>query len=840
MADDMITLTVNGREIQASRDRLLIHVLRELEVRVPTLCHDDRLTPYGGCRLCVVERRDGRGGLVPACSTPVQPGMVIETDTDAVVTSRQKQLQLLVLNHRMECPVCERRGDCRFQDLLYEIGTPEDPLPFERAAGVRDTSSPVIERDPEKCLVCGRCVRLCEEVQGVAAIGVVDRGLDSRVTTFEDRPLDCEFCGQCVNACPVGALVARPWVSEVPPWMRTSRATTCSFCPCGCEVTVETWQGEVVRVTGRPESDPNHGKLCAKGWLGLDVLSSPQRVTTPLVRRNGGLVEATWEEALEAATSALARGRGAGGSVLAVAGAELTVEDGYRLQRLVRGNLGSAQVHTAPVGGVRALTRGLFGVQDHPGSNGGYAELRKADVVLLVRGDPTRTHPLVKTEIVQGVVQRGQRLLMAAAFPGGLERQAEEHLELAPGSEQFLLSGLAALMLERSPELFAPLADLEGAEAWRRSLAPWTLEVTARSTGLETADVERLATTLVGADRPLIGVVTGLGIPGDEASASQAAAALAALLGAGAGMMVLGEGADVQGLVDVGLHPSLLPGHRRAGDAYDRGEIERLTGVAPPTAEGTSLAEALETAGRGAVETLWLLGTGTLGAVADRSAAEAALTGARDVVVQSAFLTEEARRADVVLPVSLLGERRGSVVGWDGIRRPMVPVVDAPAVPGDGQLIAELARRLGAPQPDDEALEKEIGVVVPWPFPEPELRRVAEAPEPAEPESGDGLLLDASPHLFHAGAVTSYSARLQELSPTDAARLHPEEAARIGAASGDPVTVSGDHGEARFRVRVDRHVREGTVVVPRFGVDGAGTKLTSADDEPRRVRVRRS
>jgi len=215
-----VSLAVNGRPVRTARHRLLIHLLRELGVRVPTLCHDDRLTPYGGCRLCVVERVDGGGELVPACSTRVQDGMVIETDSPAVIESRQQQLQLLALNHRMECPVCERNSDCRLQDLIYEIGVPNDLLPFEFTPGARDDQSPVINRDPAKCVVCGRCVRLCEEVQGVAALGFVGRGLETRVAPFLDRPLDCEFCGQCVNACPVGALVARPYASLVPTWQR--------------------------------------------------------------------------------------------------------------------------------------------------------------------------------------------------------------------------------------------------------------------------------------------------------------------------------------------------------------------------------------------------------------------------------------------------------------------------------------------------------------------------------------------------------------------------------------------------------------------------------------------
>lgn len=837
MANDTVQLTVNGREVEAPRDQLLIHVLRNLGIRVPTLCHDDRLTPYGGCRLCVVERKDGRGGLVVSCSTPVQPGMTIETDTEAVVTSRRRQLQLLVINHRMECPNCERRGGCGFQDLLYEIGTPEEALPFDLVRAPRHTASPVIEREPEKCIICGRCVRLCEEVQGVSAIGLVGRGLEAHVSTFEDSVLDCEFCGQCVNTCPVGALVARPWVSEVPPWMRTTSTTTCSFCACGCELSLDSWQGDIVKVSGNPRSEPNRGKLCAKGWLGLDVLDSPERVTTPLVRRDGELVEASWDEAIDATVAAL---EDAGGSVLAMAGAQVSVEDGYRLQRLVR-SVGSNDVHIAPTGGLDALTRGLAPMFDNPGSTAGYAELNQADLVFVVRGDPTRTHPLVKTEIVQGVTQRGRRLILAHGLSGGLERHAETYLALTPGTDAVLLNGLCARILARSEEAFAGLAAIDGAEVWRQSLAPFTLETTSSITGVSADVIERVAGALLAAERPVVGLVTGLGTPGDEVEASRAAAALTGLLGGEAGLMVLSQLADVQGLVDVGLDPVLLPGRRQVAEEAHRREIERLTGVAPPPAPGRTLDAGLEAGARGEVATLWMLGVGGPSAVPGRFPLDRAGSVARHVIVQDAFLSpEEARWADVVLPVATLAERRGSTVGWDGVRRVLNPVAAAPNVPSDGDLIAEIARRLGAPQPDDGGLATELDAVVEWPASRPVLKKLLAAAAPSPVAVAEGMRLDVSPHLFHSGPATAHSAQLLELSPTVAVRLHPQDAGRLGVGSGERVDLVAEGGEVHGRVRLDHNVRPGAVVVPWLAEGGAVSALMPQGNETVSVHVRRS
>ncbi|HSL17553.1 MAG TPA: molybdopterin-dependent oxidoreductase [Methylomirabilota bacterium] len=836
MQPSPVALTVNGQRAHSPGQRLLIHVLRELGIRVPTLCHDDRLTPYGGCRMCLVERLDGPGGLVPACSTVIQEGMVIATDSEVVIEARRQQLQLLLLNHRMDCPVCGRNSDCRLQDLVHEFGLPQERLPFEPTPAPRDEASPVIIRDPGRCVVCGRCVRLCEEVQGVAAIALLGRGLDTRVGTFLDRPLDCEFCGQCVNACPVGALVARPYADPVPAWQRTRVTTTCSFCACGCELAVEHRGGRLQRVASRTSGNHNRGKLCVKGWLGLDVVSSPDRLTSPLIRKDGVLVEASWEEALATAADGLRRASGRG-RVVVSGGGRLSCEDGYLLQALAREVLHSPDVGTAPVGGVSALVDGVGEVFDRPASSAGFEDLRQADLVLVIGADPTRSHPLVKTELVQAAVQRNVPVVVAHPVSSGLHRHAAEVVHLAPGSEHDLLFGLTAGLLQLDPGLGRGLASLPGHDEWRRSLRHFSAEAVAHATGVRARRIEALTARLATARRPMVVMATGSGVPGDEVDAARAAATLTAVLGAGAGLLVLGGRANVQGLVDVGLHPRLLPGHRGLERA---GEMEELTGRPTVSTPGWTLSEWVA-AGPGAAAALLLVGVDPVNLLPGGEDPRPAIETAGFSVVVDPFLTSSAARANIVLPVAILSEREGTVVGADGVRRTLRrALAPPPGVWGDSEVLAELARRMGARLPRGADLRDELDRVVGWRWPRPRPRRLQPASRPRAAQVASGFLLDAAPQLFHSGSLSAHSALLQELSPVVAARLNPADALALGVVRGEVVEVSGGRGEVLLRARLDRSVRRGTVGVAWMGSRTGAATLYDRIGDVLSVKVRKA
>jgi len=803
MDGKVISLKVNGQEVKSKAGTSLLDVLREMDLDIPTLCHDDRLTPYGGCRLCVVERKDGRGGLIPACSTPVQRGMVIETDTADVIESRRRNLQLLVLNHRMECPVCERTGDCRFQDLIYQCGVPEEQLDFDRIPYPRDESSPVIIRDPEKCILCGKCVRLCDEVQGVGEIGLASRGLDSVVTTMLDRPMDCEFCGQCVNSCPVGALIARAYVNEIPAWLREHRTTACSYCSCGCELEAELYEGRILRITSHPGTGANDGTLCVKGWLGWDVLSNPERLRKPLIRRKGHLEETSWEEALSVVADAAEKARKQGSRIAAVATPRLITEDALLLRSLVEDGLGSDWIGLGPEAGIRALMEGVAPVLGSPSSTASLEDVEEADYVLVLRGDPGRTHPLVKNILVRRHRQREAPFGLAATFTGGLERHARPFLKVAPGSETALLRFLGGELAARG----ALDSSVDGYQEWESSLQPCSKAWAAALTGVDEARLEQLSRAVVEASSLVVVVVTGRALSGNEAETAKEAASLVAALGEKARLLVLGEKANLQACIDSGLA-------RRTPE------------------------ELLETKAVGGAGFLYLVGQDPVGAWPRHMPAREALEGADFIVVQDAFLTPSARLADIVLPAAILIEREGSGIGPDGSIRRYRRIVDPPSgVLQDGAIFRRLAQEIGVPLPSEEEIKEKAEAMALRKRVQPRLApldRFTMNP-PAE-----GLLLDPSPQLFHSGSTTMRSSRLRSFSPGTVVRIAPEDADAEGLSHGDAVRLVSDGREVLLRAGIDRRVAPGTLVVPWQSRSDGASRLVGEENTAVRVRLRRS
>ncbi len=342
----MINLTIDDKQIEVDEGTTVLEAAKELGVPIPTLCHDDRLKPFGACRLCIVEIA-GMPKPVTSCTTPATDGMVVKTVSEKLHRLRKTTVELLLSDHPNDCMVCISSGECKLQELAYLYGIRENRFTGEMRDHNKIDTNPFITREQNKCVMCGLCVRVCEEVQGVGAIGYAERGFEARVTPPFGQNLDCEFCGQCVSICPTGALSGGIWAGKPRGDSVKFTDTTCTYCGCGCNITLRSSGDEVVRVDSDKDNH-NRGWLCVKGRFGFEFINSKDRLTTPLIRREkGGQFEkATWEEALDYVAGRFTEIKDKNGAdaVAGLCSARCTNEENYLFQKLMRAGIGTNNV----------------------------------------------------------------------------------------------------------------------------------------------------------------------------------------------------------------------------------------------------------------------------------------------------------------------------------------------------------------------------------------------------------------------------------------------------------------------------------------------------------------
>ncbi|MGZ8763335.1 MAG: NADH-quinone oxidoreductase subunit NuoG, partial [Acidimicrobiia bacterium] len=624
---DEVTVTIDGSEVTAPRGELLIRVAQDHGTYIPRFCYHERMKPVGMCRMCLVEV-EGMRGFQISCATPVTDGMVVRTASDDVKTVQDGVLEFLLINHPLDCPVCDRGGECPLQDQTLAFGPGESRFVEEKRHFTKPIPiSELVLLDRERCIQCGRCTRFASEIAGDPLIDFGGRGDETEVITFPGEPFTSYFSGNIVQICPVGALTAKPYRFKARPWDLSSAETSCTTCSVGCRGALDSSSNRLLRLLGVDSEPINHGWLCDKGRFSYEHVHSWRRVRNPMIRKEGEMVECSWPEALDAAAEGLrnAIGSGGSGSVAVLGGARGTNEDAYLWSKLAKNVLGTDNVDAQLGDGLPAAT--VLGL---PGAT--IADCDRAAGIVLLASDLKEELPVLSLRVKRAADDLGIPLVDISARDHGLSRYCSATIRITPGEQATAAHKLAnaiggAVTGDQQVDAAAELLRAGGPNPSGHN-----------------------------ADGPIVVIV---GRPSVAESADGTVAAAAELLAVGDRVRFLSalRRGNVRGALELGLTPGYLPG-RVALDAGREWFAEHWGDL--PATPGLDATGILAAAQDGRVGALVLLGADVLDDFPDRSLARAALDAAPFVVGVGAFLTESAERADVFLPTTGWGEQTGT------------------------------------------------------------------------------------------------------------------------------------------------------------------------------------
>ncbi len=886
VSEKLVTLEIDGVEISVPEGTSVMSAAMEAGVKVPKLCATDSLEPFGSCRLCLVEI-EGRKGYPASCTTNVAPGMKVRTQTSKLADIRRNVMELYISDHPLDCLTCPANGNCELQDMAGVVGLREVRYGYEGANHLKaekDRSNPYFDFDPSKCIVCSRCVRACEEVQGTFALTIDSRGFASMVSASESQPFmesECVSCGACVQACPTATLMEKSVVEKGQ--ADHSVITTCAYCGVGCSFRAEMKGTELVRMVPDKDGKANRGHSCVKGRFAFGYATHPDRITKPMIRAkiSDPWKEVSWDEAIAHTASEFRRiqatyGRG---SIGGITSSRCSNEETYLVQKLVRAAFGNNNVDTcarvchSPTGyGLKTTLGESAGTQD-------FDSVMKSDVIMIIGANPTDGHPVFASRMKRRL-REGAKLIVADPRVTDIVRtphiEASFHLQLRPGTNVALVNSLAHVIVTEAlvnDDFVAARCDMKEFAKWKAfvSEARNSPEEMEKLTGVPAAQVRGAARLFATGGNAAI--YYGLGVT-EHSQGSTMVMGIANLAMAtgnigreGVGVNPLRGQNNVQGSCDMGSFPHEFPGYRHVSDNATRALLEKEWGVPLDNEPGLRIPNMFDASVDGSFRGLYIQGEDIAQSDPDTQHVTHALTAMECVVVQDLFLNESAKFAHVFLPGSSFLEKNGTFTNAERRISPVRKVMPPLAGKEDWEVTVALSNALGYPMNYKHASEimDEIARLTPtftgvsykkldemgsiqWPCNDaaPEGTPIMHIDEfvrgkgrfvitefiPTEERTNNKfpLILTTGRILsqYNVGAQTRRTAN-NMWHDEDLLEIHPHDAEQRGIREGDWVGITSRAGETVMRAKLAERMQPG-VVYTTFHFPGSGANVITTDN----------
>ena len=743
----MITLTIDERTLQVSPGTTVLQAAQAAGIAIPNLCHHPELRPNGGCRLCIVEV-EGKPAPAPSCGLLCDEGMVVSTQTERLQEMRREIIDLLLSDHPLRCVTCDKSGGCDLQRFAYDLGLSETTYDVEVSRTLYQDDNPMFVRDHQYCILCGKCVRVCDEIVGASAIEISGRGFTSRVSTPFDLPMadsTCVFCGNCVQVCPTAALMPRSRIGQGREWELTHKDTVCGYCGVGCRIDYALRDQTILYARGTADAPVNGEFLCVKGRYGWDYASSPERLSRPLIRRDlahelgltsqpwempetsvldarlaeDAFLPVDWETALDVVASRLAKTVKDHGpdAVAGLTSARCTNEDNYLFQKLMRASIGTNNVdHCARLCHSSTVT-GLDSTFGSGAMTNAIREIRNADCILITGSNTAESHPVISYEVIRAV-KRGATLIVIDPRRIPLARHASLFLQVTPGADIYVFLSMMNVILRNGWADAEFIAErTEGFEEFATGVEDFRPQVASLASGVPAELIEKAAemyalgkrqqgASVYPEERGHSTILYAMGVT-QRSIGTQVVMSLANLsmmcgqVGKpSTGVNPLRGQSNVQGACDLGGLPNYLPGYQLVTDEAKRKDVAAAWGVESlPADAGLTVVEMMHEAEAGNVRAMYVMGENPMLSDPNLTHVEHSLRTLDLLVVQDIFLSETAQLAHVVLPAASWLEKDGTKTNTERRVQLLRPILPSPGeAQPDWKIVCSLGQRL------DEAL----------------------------------------------------------------------------------------------------------------------------------------